>query len=77
MSPVNAYWRNEVLTVKEASVLLYVSVPTVYRMIREGILSPAPIPLGTGRGVTVIPRAEIEHYIESLKASARRLTSSA
>lgn len=65
-------WRSDVLTVKEASIVLYVSIPTVYRMIREGILTPSPTPLGTGRGTTVIPRVEIEHYIESLKASARR-----
>lgn len=67
-------WKNEVFTVKEAAQVLYVSTPTVYRMIRDGILTPAPIMLGTGRGVTVIPRAEIEHYITSLTAAARRLT---
>lgn len=68
-------WRKDVLTVKEAAIVLHVSTPTIYRMIRDGILVPAPIALGTGRGVKVIPRTEIEHYIDSLKASARRLTS--
>lgn len=68
-------WRKDALTVREAAQALFVSTPTVYRMIRDGILKPAPIPLGTGRGVTVIPREEIDHYINSLKESARRLTS--
>lgn len=67
-------WRKDVLTVKEAAMLLHVSTPTVYRMMRDGILEPSTATLGTGRGVKVIPRSEIEHYIESLKASARRFT---
>lgn len=67
-------WRKDVLTVKEAAMLLHVSTPTVYRMMRDGILEPSMEKLGTGRGVKVIPRSEIAHYIESLKASARRFT---
>lgn len=65
-------WRKDALTVREAAQALFCSTPTVYRMIRDGILKPAPIPLGTGRGVTVIPREEIDHYIRSLKESSRR-----
>lgn len=67
-------WRKDVLTVREAAMVLHVSTPTVYRMIRDGILQASTANLGTGRGVKVIPRSEIEHYIESLKAAARRLT---
>lgn len=72
---MNSDWRRDVLTVKEAAALLHVSTPTVYRMIRDEILTPAVNVLGTGKGVIVIPRSEVEHYIESLKTSARRLTS--
>lgn len=67
-------WRDEVLTVRETATLLHVSPATVYRMLRDGILNPAAKNLGRGRGVTVIPKAEAEHYISSLKTAARRLT---
>lgn len=72
---MNSNWRSEVLTVREAAGLLHVSTPTVYRMLRDGILQSSIKTLGTGKGVTVIPRTEVEHYIESLKTAARRLTS--
>lgn len=72
---LNSSWRKDVYTVKEASALLHVSIPTVYRMIRDGILVPSAEVLGTGRRGMVIPRSEIEHYIEALRSSARRLTS--
>lgn len=73
-SRVNSSWRKDVYTVREAASVLYVSVPTVYRMIRAEILKPSDTPIGTGARGMVIPREEIEHYIDSLKASARRLT---
>lgn len=73
-SRVSSTWRRDIYTVAETATVLHVSVPTVYRMIRHGILQPSIEKLGTGRRGMVIPREEIEHYIESLKASARRLT---
>ena len=66
-------WRNEILTVKEAAAHLHVSKPTVYRMIRDGILVPSESVLRSGRRQIAIPRAEVEHYIAALKTSARRL----
>lgn len=71
---VSSSWRRDVYTVAETADVLHLSVPTVYRMIRVGILQPSTETLGTGRRGMVIPRAEIEHYIKSLTASARRLT---
>lgn len=68
---MDSKWRNDVFTTKEAAMMLHVSIPTLYRMIRAGILTPADTKLNAG-GSRVIPREEIEHYIESLKASARR-----
>ena len=68
-----ANWRNEILTVKEAAMLLHVSKPTVYRMIRAGIIIPSETILRSGRKQIAIPRAEVEHYIDALKTSARRL----
>lgn len=67
-------WRRDVYTVAETAVVLHVSIPTVYRMIRHGILHPSVQRLGSGHRGMVVPREEIEHYIDSLKASARRLT---
>lgn len=65
-------WRKDVLTVKEASMMLHVSISTVRRMIRDNILHASSMKMGVGRGTTVVPREEIEHYIESLKSAARR-----
>lgn len=65
-------WRKDVFTVREASTVLQVSVSTVRRMLREDILTASPGRMGAGRGVIVIPRDSIEHYIESLKSTARR-----
>jgi len=74
-STVNSSWRKDVYTAREAAPILHVSVATVYRMIQAGVLIPSPTTIGAGNRGLVIPREEIEHYIESLKQSARRLTS--
>lgn len=73
-SPVNSSWRKDVYTVREAAPVLHVSTATVYRMIAAGILKPSDTLAGTGNRGYVIPRSEIEHYIASLKKSARRFT---
>lgn len=65
-------WRDEVLTVREAAMMLHVSTPTVYRMIRDDIIRPSGTLLRTGRRQIAIPRAEVEEYINALKTSARR-----
>lgn len=67
-------WRKEVFTVREAAQVLHVSLSTIYRMIEAGILVPAETTLGSGirNGTRVIPRSEMEHYIDSLRQSARR-----
>jgi excisionase family DNA binding protein len=69
----SANWRQEIYTVKEAAMLLHVSTPTVYRMIRDGILIPSTVAIRSGRRQLAIPRSEVEHYIDALKTSARRL----
>jgi excisionase family DNA binding protein len=73
-SRVNSSWRKDVYTAREAAPILHVSVATVYRMIRAGVLQPSDTLHRTGHRGYVIPREEIEHYISSLKQSARRLT---
>lgn len=72
---MTSHWRKDAFTPKEVSRLLHVSLSTVYRMINAGILMPAENTLGSGtvRG-RLIPRSEVDHYIESLKTSARRNT---
>jgi hypothetical protein len=42
-------------------------------MIRDGIIVPSESVLRSGRRQIAIPRAEVEHYIDALKTSARRL----
>lgn len=67
-------WRKEVFTAREAAQVLHVSLSTIYRMIEAGILVPAEITLGSGirNGTRVIPSSELEHYVDSLRRSARR-----
>lgn len=68
-------WRKDVFTARECADILHVSLSTVYRMIDAGILVPAENKLGMGQQRNrVIPREEIDHYIESLTTSARRRT---
>ena len=68
-------WRKEVFTANECAEILHVSLSTVYRMIKAGILVPTENKIGMRkeRG-QLIPKSEIEHYVESLKTSARRRT---
>lgn len=71
-----AHLKEEFLTVRECARLLNVSVPTAYRMIRAKTLPHTKV--GEGRGLILVARPEVTHYIESLKIAARRnLTSNA
>lgn len=63
-------WKKEFMTVKEVASELYLSRATVYRMISDGVI--AHVTIGAGRGRIRVPRDEIRHYIDSLKAEARR-----
>lgn len=68
-------WENDALTPRNVADVLHVSLSTVYRMIKVGILDTSEVTHGSGtcRGYR-IPRSEIDHYIESLKTTARRRT---
>lgn len=68
-------WEDDALTPREVACVLHVSLSTIYRMIKVGILDTSEVTHGSGssRGYR-IPRSEIDHYIESLKTTARRRT---
>lgn len=63
-------WKKEFMTVKEVATELHLSRATVYRMISDGVI--AHVTIGAGRGRIRVPRDEIQHYIASLKAEARK-----
>lgn len=62
----------KLLSVQEAADRLQISRRTAYRMVADGILGWAP--RGAGRGRIAIPVEEVDDYLASLKANARRMT---
>jgi excisionase family DNA binding protein len=71
---VGSLWKKEFLSAQEVARKLHLSRDSVYRMINEGVIGHVTV--GAGRGRIMVPLDEVDHYIESLKAEARKLSQS-
>jgi excisionase family DNA binding protein len=71
---VGSLWKKEFLSAQEVARKLHLSRATVYRLINEGVIGHATV--GAVRGRIMVPVDEVDHYIKSLKAEARKLSRS-